>query len=99
MGNDLTTANNVICIGAAVGENVSDSCFIGNIWNQPGGSQGRLCEFEWKTRGLGGTSRRFKDEIKPMKQGSDVTYHLDLEPVSFRYRAEIDSSARVRTGR
>ena len=37
-GADVTMADNVICIGAP-GANVSDSCYIGNIWQQPGGSQ------------------------------------------------------------
>ena len=33
-GSGVTTANNVICIGANVdGENVTDSCYIGNIYS------------------------------------------------------------------
>ena len=47
-GESVTTANNVICIGNA-GKNVSDSCFIGNIFGQTSGgvavlinSSGRL---------------------------------------------------------
>src|SRR5438874_7293655 len=34
------------------------------------------------------SSRRFKDDIKPMEQASEVIYHL--KPVSFRYKAEIE---------
>jgi trimeric autotransporter adhesin len=34
------------------------------------------------------SSRRFKDEIKPMEKASEVIY--SLKPVSFRYKAEIE---------
>ena len=34
------------------------------------------------------SSRRFKDEIKPMEQASQVIYAL--EPVSFRYKPEVE---------
>jgi len=34
------------------------------------------------------SSRRFKDEIKPMEQASEVIYQL--KPVSFRYKPEIE---------
>ncbi len=48
-GGYVTTANNVICIGAGVyGANVSNSCYIGNIWNQPGGSQAVYVNSEGK---------------------------------------------------
>ena len=85
-GFNVTTANNVICIGA-VGQNVSNSCYIGNIWNQPGGSQAVYVNSEGKL-GAQVSSRRFKDEIKPMEQASDVIY--GLKPVSFRYKPEIE---------
>jgi hypothetical protein len=34
------------------------------------------------------SSRRFKDEIKPMEETSEVIYRLN--PVSFRYKPEIE---------
>ena len=34
------------------------------------------------------SSRRFKDEIKPINQASEAIY--GLRPVSFRYKAEIE---------
>jgi Chaperone of endosialidase len=89
-GNSITTANNVICIGENVaGANVSNSCFIGQIFGATsfGGttvfinSSGRL--------GTATSSRRFKEDIKPMEQTSEVLYAL--EPVSFRYKKEIDA--------
>ena len=79
-------ADDVICIGAP-GANVSDSCYIGNIWQQPGGSQAVYVNSQGKL-GAQVSSRRFKDEIKPMKQASEVIY--SLKPVSFRYKQEIE---------
>jgi hypothetical protein len=87
-GGSVTTANDVICIGAGVfGENVDNSCFIGNIWNQSGGSQAVYVNSEGKL-GAQVSSRRFKDEIKPIKQASEVIF--GLRPVSFRYKPEIE---------
>ena len=87
-GGNVTTANNVICIGALVGgANVDNSCYIGNIWNQPGGSQAVYVNSDGKL-GLQTSSRRFKDEIQPMEQASEVIY--SLKPVSFRYKPEIE---------
>ena len=86
-GFNVTTANNVICIGAD-GNNVDDSCYIGNIFGSTSSngvavlvnSNGRL--------GTMTSSARFKDEIKPMDKASEAI--LALRPVSFRYKKEID---------
>src|SRR5262249_54911743 len=87
-GFNATMASNVICIGADVtGDNVNNSCFIGNIWNQPGGSQAVYVNSRGKL-GFQSSSRRFKDEIKPMEQASEMIY--GLKPVSFRYKPEIE---------
>jgi Chaperone of endosialidase len=43
-----------------------------------------------------GSSRRFKDDIKPMGQASEVI--LALKPVTFRYKKEIDSAATSQFG-
>jgi Chaperone of endosialidase len=88
-GVSVTTASHVICIGSFVtGEDVSDSCYIGSIFGQtsPGGtavfinSDGKL--------GTLTSSRRFKEEIKPMERASEAL--LALKPVTFRYKKEID---------
>jgi hypothetical protein len=86
-GLNVTTASNVICIGA-LGQNVSNSCYIGQIFGvtSSGGtavfinSDGKL--------GTATSSRRFKREIKPMDQASEVLFAL--KPVTFRYKKEID---------
>jgi Chaperone of endosialidase len=85
---NVMTANNVICIGQGVGgADVNDSCYIGNIWNQPGGSQAVYVNSDGKL-GFATSSRRFKDDIKPMAQASEVIYAF--KPVSFRYKPEIE---------
>jgi Chaperone of endosialidase len=87
-GASVTSANHVICIGAGVsGQNVDNSCYIGNIWNQPGGSQAVYVNSDGKLGALV-SSRRFKDEIQPMEHASEVIYAL--KPVSFRYKPEIE---------
>jgi Chaperone of endosialidase len=86
-GNGVTTADNVICIGAD-GNNVDNSCYIGQIFGatSSGGtavfinSNGRL--------GTATSSRRFKEEIKPMEHSSEAVFAL--KPVTFRYKKGID---------
>ena len=87
-GFNVTTANNVIAIGAD-GNNVSNSCYIGNIFNAT--SSGGIAVFVNSNGRLGTTtsSRRFKDEIKPMDKTSEELF--GLKPVSFRYKKEVDA--------
>jgi Chaperone of endosialidase len=85
-GLNVTTADGVISIGA-FGANVSNSCYIGQIWQEPGGSQAVYVNSEGKL-GAQVSSRRFKDEVKPMNKVSEAIYRL--KPVSFRYKAEIE---------
>src|SRR5262249_49412806 len=84
----VTTASNVLCIGTD-GANVDNSCYIANIWQQPGGSQAVYVNADGKL-GAQVSSRRFKHDIKPMEQSSEVIYRLN--PVSFRYKQEIESN-------
>jgi hypothetical protein len=87
-GGNVGGANHVICIGQGVaGANVNNSCYVGSIWNQPGGSQPVYVNSDGKL-GLQVSSRRFKDEIKPIGDASAVIY--SLEPVTFRYKPEIE---------
>ena len=91
-GNNVATASNVIAIGS-VGADVSNSCFIGQIYSnvQPIvgtdpdsvtiSSSGRL--------GRGNvSSRRYKHDIKPMEKASEALYAL--KPVRFRYNEQYD---------
>ena len=94
-GNGITTANNVIAI-RAFGENVSNSCYIGQIFDST--SVGGSAVFVNAVGKLGTTtsSRRFKDDIKPMDKASEVI--LALKPVTFRYKKEIDPAGRSQFG-
>jgi Chaperone of endosialidase len=95
--NNGTDANNVICIGANVaGFNVSNSCFIGEIFGATSSngtavfinSNGRL--------GTMTSSQRFKEEIKPMEEASETLFAL--KPVTFHYKKEIDPTTSSQVG-
>ena len=88
-GNNVTTASNVIAIGTEA-ENVSNTCYIGNIFGVT--SAGATAVYVNSVGKLGTvvSSRRFKDEIKPMDKASEAI--LALKPVTFRYKNEIDPS-------
>jgi endosialidase-like protein len=86
-GSGVSTADAVICIGAS-GANVSNSCYIGQIFGAT--SSGGTAVFINSDGKLGTTtsSRRFKDEIKPMEHASEALFAL--KPVTFRYKKGID---------
>ena len=89
-GSNVATANNVICIGAA-GEDFSDTCYIGNIFNQLSfegvgvfvNSNGKLGTFT--------SSRRFKKDVQPMDKSSEAI--LALKPVTFHYKTDTKGTA------
>jgi Chaperone of endosialidase len=87
-GNSVTMAANVICIGA-LGENVSNSCYIGQIFGATSASGTAVFINSAGKLGTSTSSRRFKEEIKPMDQASEALFAL--KPVTFRYRKEIDA--------
>jgi Chaperone of endosialidase len=99
-GISVTTANNVICIGAS-GADVDSSCFIGNIYPnvQPVvgtdpdhvtiSSSGRLGRANI-------SSRRYKHDIQPMEEASEVIFAL--KPVSFRYNKQYDATQTLAFG-
>jgi hypothetical protein len=94
-GSDVRTADDVICIGA-VGADVSHSCYIGNIFNQS--SPSGLAVFVNSDGKLGTimSSRRFKDDIKPMDKTSEDV--LALQPVTFRYKKDFDPTGTAQFG-
>jgi Chaperone of endosialidase len=96
-GSGVTTANNVIAIGTQVaGENVSDTCYIGNIFNQTSSGGASVFVNSAGKLGTGTSSRRFKDDIKPMDRASEAI--LALKPVTFRYKKEIDPAGTSQFG-
>jgi hypothetical protein len=86
-GTNVTTANNVIAIGTD-GANVSDSCFIGNIFGATASSGTAVFINSSGQLGTVTSSRRFKKEIKPMDSASESI--LGLKPVTFSYKKDID---------
>ena len=94
-GSAVSTADDVICIGA-VGADVSHSCYIGNIFNQPSASG--LAVFVNSDGKLGTilSSRRFKEDIKSMDEASEAI--LALQPVTFRYKKDFDPTRTAQFG-
>jgi len=86
-GINVTTADSVISIGAD-GDNVSNSCYIGNIWAQTSPEGAAVFVSSSGKLGTTTSSRRFKEEIKPMERASEALFAL--KPVTFRYKKEID---------
>ena len=90
-GINVTTADHVICIGIN-GENVSNSCFIGNI-REVTTAQANAVPVLIDSAGQLGTtssSRRFKKQIQPMDKASESL--LALKPVTFHYKSDITST-------
>jgi hypothetical protein len=99
-GSGVTTASNVICIGA-LGDNVNDSCFINHIYSnvQPivGTDPDSVTITSSGRLGRGNvSSRRYKHDIQPMDNASESIYAL--KPVSFRYHKEYDATQTLAFG-
>ena len=99
-GSNVTTANHVIAIGA-LGANVSDSCFIDNIYSNVQPVVGTDPDYVTvtSTGRLGRanvSSRRYKHDIKPMAKASEVLYAL--KPVCFRYHKQYDATQTLAFG-
>jgi trimeric autotransporter adhesin len=83
-GFNITTASNVIAIGHP-GANVDNSCYIGNIYQATIDPSGLLVGVDSTGKlGTAASSRRFKEDIKPMDKASEAL--LSLKPVTFRYK-------------
>ena len=88
-GGNIATASNVICIGTNVsGEDASNSCYIANIFGQTASGGSAVFVASNGRLGTSTSSRRFKQDVKPMAQASEAL--LALEPVSFRYKKQVD---------
>jgi hypothetical protein len=88
-GGNVTTASNVICIGALVaGANVSNSCYIGNIFGTTSSAGIAVFVNSDGKLGTATSSKRFTEDIKSMDRASEALF--SLKPVAFRYNKEID---------
>ena len=96
-GDDVVTAQTRICIGLNVfGADVSDSCYIGNIFGETSASGAAVYVNSNHKLGTLTSSRRFKDDIKPMERVSEGLFAL--KPVTFHYKKEIDPAGMQQFG-
>jgi hypothetical protein len=86
-GGNVTAADNVTCIGSA-GDNVSNGCYIGRIFGATILSGTPVLINGADQLGTITSSRRFKEQIRPIEQASEVLF--SLKPMAFRYKKEID---------
>jgi hypothetical protein len=89
-GSAQTTGSNNVYIGQAVqgvaGE--SNACYIKSIFGQTSASGTAVFVNSNNKLGTATSSKRFKEDIKPMDKLSEALF--SLKPVSFRYKKEID---------
>jgi hypothetical protein len=86
----VSTANHAICIGA-IGQNVSDSCYIDNIYGAEVEPINSLVVVDANGKlGTSFSARRFKRDIQPMENASEAI--LALKPVTFHYRSDVKST-------
>ena len=96
-GNSLTTGSGNVCIGSGVlgvaGE--SNTTRIRNVYASAASGRAVYVNSDNKIGTLV-SSRRFKDQIKPMDTASEAI--LALKPVSFRYKKEIEPNGSIMFG-
>jgi hypothetical protein len=93
----FVTGNGNICIGSdAYGVGGEDATTrIGNIYASVASGRAVYVNSDNKLGTLA-SSRRFKDQIKPMDKASETV--LALRPVTFRYKKEIEPNGAVQFG-
>jgi hypothetical protein len=96
-GAALTTGNGNVCLGAFVrgvaGE--SNTTRIRNVYSSVASDRAVYVTSDNKIGTLV-SSRRFKEDIKPMDKASEAI--LALKPVSFRYKKDIESNGSIMFG-
>ena len=86
-GKFVTGASRVIVIGSLGANNVSDSCFIGNIFGvTPVGQATPVVIDSNGQLGTSSSSVRFKNDITMMGNASEAI--LSLKPVTFHYKSD-----------
>jgi hypothetical protein len=98
-GTQQTTGSNNVYIGfnlqGTAGE--SNACYIGSIFGQTASNGGAAVYVDASNKlGTLTSSKRFKEEIKPMDKASDALFAL--KPVTFRYKKEIDPAGTSQLG-
>src|SRR5262249_48536622 len=91
-GSNVTTASDTICIGIA-GVDVTDGCYIGHVFEEPLDPDNLAMAIDVHGKvGTLASSQRFKDDIRPMDNASEVI--LALTPVAFQYKSDKKRSPR-----
>ena len=97
-GISATTGSTNVDIGAGMtgvaGE--SNACYIASIFNQTSASGVPVLINSSNKLGTTTSSKRFKEQIKPMNKASEALY--SLKPVSFRYKKELDPAGTPQLG-
>jgi hypothetical protein len=91
-GVNIHTASDRICIGIA-GVDTTDGCYIGHVFEEALDPDHLAMAIDVNGKvGTPASSRRFKDDIKPMDRASEVI--LSLKPVTFHYKNDPTCSPR-----
>ena len=97
-GFGATTGSNNVYIGYQIegtaGE--SNACYIASIFNQTSMRGSPIYSMQTVSSVRLTSSKRFKENIKPMDKASDALFAL--KPVTFRYKKEIDPSGKSQLG-
>jgi hypothetical protein len=97
-GDDQTTGSNNVYIGynmeGTAGE--SNACYIASIFGQTSVTGVQVLINSDNKLGTMTSSKRFKQDIKPMDKASEALFAL--KPVSFHYKKEIDPSGTSQLG-
>jgi len=97
-GANATIGSNNVYIGAGVrgaaGE--SNACYIASIFNQTSPSGIPVLINSDNKLGTTTSSKRFKEDIKPMDEASQALFAL--KPVTFHYKKEIDAAGTSQFG-
>ena len=95
-GNGVSTANNVICIGADIGgANVSNTTWIGGVYGvtTQSGTTAPVVVSNTGQLGTAASSERFKKDISTMEKASEAI--LSLRPVTFHYKTDEERRAAI----
>jgi hypothetical protein len=97
-GLSQTTGSNNVYIGYQIDGTAGESnaCYIGSIFGQTASVGMPVFISSNNKLGTITSSKRFKEEIKPMDKASDALFAL--KPVTFRYKKEIDSAGTPQLG-
>jgi hypothetical protein len=91
-GINVTTANNVICVGS-LGDNVSSSTWIGNVYGvtPQSGTTAPVVVSNTGQLGTVASAERFKKDIATMDRASEAV--LSLRPVTFHYKSDAKATS------